>query len=313
MVNQKLLTYKSYFSHGLNIDSFIPLDGLVQVNSKPNVTITEGHIRKTSFYKEFPAEKIMSGSGFKIRADKSNFCVEWLGTGGCLIENGSTVTVELDPGVAQKQFEHLITGPISAILLHQKDRVVLHGSAINIQDKAIVFLGDKGYGKSTLAAHFQKRGHHLISDDLVPISFNDKFCETVPGHPKIRLYPDSSQSIGLNPNDLPRVDERFNKRYIKFPGKFSIKPVRIGCIFVLNLADEIQISNLNSTASFIEIVRNTFLNRFLEVTENSVEHFQKTQKIIQSVPVFRLGRPHDFSCMEKVTEKIKQHVQSFLT
>jgi hypothetical protein len=53
------------------------------------------------------------------------------------------------------------------------DRLTIHAGAVAIDDKVIAFCGASGVGKSSLAWALVKSGAQPISDDLLPIRFND--------------------------------------------------------------------------------------------------------------------------------------------
>jgi len=46
---------------------------------------------------------------------------------------------------------------------------VLHASAVNINNKALIFAGKCGAGKSTLVAGLQRHGFSYLSDDICPL------------------------------------------------------------------------------------------------------------------------------------------------
>ncbi len=56
---------------------------------------------------------------------------------------------------------HAAAGPGHGLLLHLRGMLVLHASAIGVGDQAVVFMGDKGAGKSTTAAAMIAAGHPL--------------------------------------------------------------------------------------------------------------------------------------------------------
>ncbi len=65
----------------------------------------------------------------------------------------------------------IIAGTVSAFVLAMGGRCVLHGSAVEINGRAIAFVGTSGQGKSTMAAMFCAQGASLITDDVLPLEF----------------------------------------------------------------------------------------------------------------------------------------------
>lgn len=311
--------FPSYHCYGLIIDSEIPIPDFSQTERDGKVFIRLGQVRNTGIYCKFQKslEKISQEkdifleSGCIIGGSKDVFFIEWSDIGCCLIENGLNVVVELYPGARVEDVVPFITTQVLAILLHQNGNLVLHASSVLINNHAVVFLGDKGYGKSTIAAHLQVKGHKLISDDLVPVNCFDGFFQTVPGFPRLKLFPDSITSIGLNPKAMPLVHETFTKHFYKCPEDFSTKPIKIGCIFILKKDSRVGIEKMNPVAAFIELVRNTYLSSYIEATENTVQHFNYCQEIVKSIPVFELKRPHNFSLMSEVTAGVEEQVPNF--
>ena len=51
---------------------------------------------------------------------------------------------------------------------------VFHASAVSNQQKAVLFLGDSGNGKSTSLALLQKHGFQCLADDFVPVAAKNK-------------------------------------------------------------------------------------------------------------------------------------------
>lgn len=297
---------KFYSSYGLNIKSFIHLPNLLSSQCSSDVIIRKGCVKKTNFYQGFKQEKIVSVGGvLTVRPAEKVFALEWKNLGACLIENGSDVSVELDAGARRQEIAPLLTGPVLAVLLHQRKHLVLHASAVKINGRAAVFLGNKGFGKSTLAAHLRSRGHTLISDDLVPVYFSRGMAETIPGHPQICLFADSAASVGLNTENLPTVNSWTTKKRVSAGVGFSTEPVKLGGVFVLNKTDRVELSAANSLSAFIELARNSYMHRYLAQTENTCLHFEQCRRLLETVPIFNLNRPHDYGCMPRVSEMIE--------
>jgi hypothetical protein len=65
----------------------------------------------------------------------------------------------------------VITGTITAFILAMGGQFVLHGSAVELDGKALAFVGESGQGKSTMAALFCAFGASLVTDDVLPLEF----------------------------------------------------------------------------------------------------------------------------------------------
>ena len=77
-----------------------------------------------------------------------------------------------------------IAGPVLGTLSYQRGLISLHSNTIVIDGKAIALSGHSGAGKSTLAAMLMKRGHRLISDDVLPLVEMDGRTFGLPGSQK---------------------------------------------------------------------------------------------------------------------------------
>ena len=298
------LHHKSYLSYGLKIASFVPLTGLITSDLEPDTFVLSGSVRTDSRYSDFDAADIVLRPGLSVRASRDFFFIEWDSVGACLIESGTDVTIEIGDEIDEKDFIPLITGPILAVLLHQRGQLVLHASAVNIDGRAVVFLGAKGSGKSTLAAHLQQHGHELISDDIVPVSFSSNVAETIPGYPQIRLFPDSVESIGFEPGSMPQVNTWIDKRHFVPDGDFTSEPIELGCIFILGTGESVLVQEVNPYSAFIEIADNTYTGAFLKETDSVGVHFELCERLVKAVPVLRLSRPHDFGRMQEIIEMV---------
>ena len=302
------MDHKTYLSYGLKINSFIPLTGLTTSDDEADVSIIRGNVRLDARYTDFDEDHLVYRPGLSVRATPEYFIIDWGRLGLCLIEGGKRAIFEVGDNIDETDLIPYITGPILGVLLHQRERLVLHASAVNIHDRAIVFLGHKGAGKSTLAAHLQAAGYSLISDDMVPISFSDDIAQTLPGYPQIRLFPDSVKSMGLDPGNLPQINSWINKRHFTPAGDFSLTPITLGGIFILSVGDEISLTELNPYTAFMEIANNTYTGAFLKETGSIETHFKVCQKLVRSVPVRSLVRPHDYDRSEEIVDLIARSV-----
>jgi hypothetical protein len=309
MTSSSAAIEKTYFysAYGLNINSAVPLPELIPAGSGEDVTVRLSNLSDSFLETELKDAVRFERSGFFVRVSTAAIFYHWNGVGRALIRNGSEVIIEPDPSIEKTDLSPFITGTILAVLLHQRGTMVLHSSAVIINGEGVAFLGEKGAGKSTFAAYLQLKGHRLITDDLVAVKFSGGEIETIPGFPRIRLWSDSLESVGLNPEDLPRINKFINKRSLHCSKKFSISPVKLSRLYILSEGDEIEIERLNEKEAFIEIARYTYLSRYLQATGKIKEHFHQCQAVVKSVPVFKLQRPHDFGKLPELASKIENY------
>lgn len=95
--------------------------------------------------------------------------------------------------------------------------LLLHGSSVAIQGSAVVFLGHKGRGKSTIASKLYSCGHHLISDDHIVFEKDASGnLSVIPAYPHIKLWENAIYStLGKTPDELHLLDPQLDKRDIE--------------------------------------------------------------------------------------------------
>lgn len=107
----------------------------------------------------------------RVGRDGDRLVAEWLGRARLSVaHDGSDVVFVPEPGADRAEIEKLRRGAVRLLLAHLTGATPLHGSAVALDGRAIVFVGGTGQGKSTLAATFcDLAGASLLSDDAVVI------------------------------------------------------------------------------------------------------------------------------------------------
>lgn len=110
------------------------------------------------------------------------------GVGSFLVRAGGTeIAVDLDPDFDRRLVALPLLGPVIAILMHRLGYLVLHGSAVELDGRAAIFLGDKGAGKSTTAASLVAAGYPLIADDVVAVRLSGEAPVVAAGYQAMKL------------------------------------------------------------------------------------------------------------------------------
>jgi hypothetical protein len=301
----------SYWAYGINIESDVLLPDLMNAaDAASDVRIRHGEVTGSPVFKSLSENaQVFERPGCRIVAAPEAMCISWDKVGRFLVQGGTEVIVEPEPNVPTEDLQPFLTGPVLSVLLHQRGLFVLHASAVVIDGTAVAFLGAKGDGKSTLAAHLQVRGHRLIGDDIVPVALQNSGAVVVSGFPRIKLFNDSIIAVGHEPSNFPFIHRFVDKRSFQYSPNLSTEPISLHSLYILCEGEKVCLERLGHAAKFIEITRHTYVNRYLHAIGAESEHFEHCRKLIQKLPVWKLNRPRDFKAMEEVCKLVENSVR----
>ena len=107
---------------------------------------------------------------YRVGRKDAYYVAEWDGIGALWARSPSSAELFPVAGLDPVYEDKWRRGLVHALVRHLVGRTTLHGSAVVIAGRAIVFLGESGTGKSTCAADLCGRlGAELLADDTVEI------------------------------------------------------------------------------------------------------------------------------------------------
>jgi hypothetical protein len=124
------------------------------------------------------------------------------GTGRILIRNGCEVTVDAERDADPVNMRALLTGPIQAVLWHQRGLLPLHANAVVIGGRAVALAGNAAAGKSALAATLAQHGHENLADDICVVDVAAPRVMALPGVASLRLWQDTLNELGIASDGL---------------------------------------------------------------------------------------------------------------
>ena len=127
------------------------------------------------------------------------------GLASFLVRGGCEIVISPEAGIDEEVLRPLILGPIMSIILRQRGLLVLHASAVNINNRAVAFMGHSGWGKSTLVTAFHTKGYEVLTDDVLPIQVSADSSLVFPSYPQFKLLPDAATSLGQNTESLSPI------------------------------------------------------------------------------------------------------------
>lgn len=204
-----------------------------------------------------------------------------------------------------------LLGPVLGILLRRRGTECLHASAVALQGKAILFAGDAGAGKSTTAAAMARRGHPVLSDDIVAVTERDRAFWAASAYPYLSLWQESVEMLYGSETKLPAFSPSYAKKQLALgidSYVFQEFALPLGCIFVFaercSSPQAPAIEELTLQESLMALIANSYATKTLD-KEMRAKEFGFFGRMISTVR-FRRLRPHkDPRFIERMCEAIE--------
>jgi len=288
----------SYIAYGLALRSALPLPELVAADETTDVFVRLGKVDRSR------SNAAAEGHCFRAFADEAYLFWEEVGT--FLVRSGNEIIVEPAPGVEERVLRLFILGPALAVLLHQRGLLVLHASAVALDDGAVVFLGGPGWGKSTMAAAMYARDYGVVADDVVAVDLDGERGPTIfPGFPQLKLWPDATVSLGDIAETLPQLHPRLEKRACRVASGFPRTPLSLRHIYVLDEGRNHTIEPIEKQDALVELVRHSYGVRLLQPV-NPRSHFLQCANLANKVPVRRLKRLRSLPALPELAQIVEE-------
>ncbi|GAB4022938.1 hypothetical protein GCM10028808_71920 [Spirosoma migulaei] len=301
------LTRYYYTAYGLTIGSEIQLPPLKEVTPKPvDVVIRRGALPESPPLQ--PTKIYRAGLQAKFAQNgPQQLWLNWAPILSFMVVNGQELV--LDTTQTDEDLLSLFTlSEALGLILFQRGYFLLHGSAIHLNGKGVVFLGEPGAGKSTTVAAFAQGGVSVISDDMVCIQVNATGPSLVlPAFPQIKIWENSVTGLQIEKDGLTAVREGVNKFSWHDSIVFNENPVTLDQIFVLTAPNELAGTSFQVPKHQIPIELISYFplaDSLLQGTPLK-DYFEKSTTLAHSVPVIKLSRPADFSRLHAFVDDLK--------
>lgn len=228
--------------------------------------------------------------------------------------DGLEVTCTATPHVGPATLSHLYLNQVVPLALSQQGRLVFHASAVDLDGRAVAFLGHSGRGKSTLAASFGTNGVGFLTDDVLLLRQDktDTCPRVVPSLASVRLWRDSTEAI--IPDSVsadPRVQFTTKDRFACGPDLlFNGCERKLRCAYILGETDTavVTISPMSKAEALDAWLKHSFaLDR--EDVSATARLFDRVAELTRTVPIFHLNYPRRFEYLDEVRAAILSDVR----
>ena len=288
----------SYWAYGLGILSELNIPELIVKSSRLDVEIRRGNLNGLM--------KSIETDNVRFWTTDSDAYYNYKNICSFLLRDKKEIIIDLAPSVDERLVRLFLLGRVFGTLLHQRGKLVLHGSAISMNRGAVAFIGKSGSGKSTVAAYLCAKGYSLVADDLVVIDSAGAAPVVYPAFPQLNIWPDVAKSLGYDANELPFVGPNENKRAVHLGSNFSLSPIPLRRIYVLDRAKHVKAHILDHQESMIELVRNSYATLSLKAGNNLSSHFFHSANVAKNVSIYRWARPFGLEFMPDIVRTVEE-------
>jgi hypothetical protein len=274
----------TYACYGLVLSSDIDLPDLgapIETDAAPDVTVRLGALSAP------PPE--LDPLPYGLWRSATACGVEVPDVGRYEARAGREVIIDALPGADPRAIRLFLLGTVMGAVMMQRDHLVLHGNAVRIGDSCAVVVGHSGAGKSTLAAEFDRRGYDVLSDDVVPV---DSEGRAVPGYPRIKLWDDALERLGVATDGLERINDDHEKFQLPLR-RADLQPLPLRWIYVLerHAGSELTTERVHGAATFGLLHEHTYRNELVHGPDAVARHLQQCARLIRSARVTLVQRP----------------------
>ncbi len=229
-----------------------------------------------------------------------------------LTSNATDVWACWPEGLSLEDASTYLLGPVLGLLLRLRGLTCLHASSVTFAHSAVAFVGTEGAGKSTTAAAIARRGHAVISDDIVAIVDREDGFFVQPAYPYLSLWPESVEMLYGSGKTLPNFSQNWDKRQLSLAEnrlRFEEQTLPLGAIFLLGQRTSEPgapfLEKLRPQEGLLPLVVDSYATNLLD-TKMRAREFELLGHLLAAVPVWRL-RPHsDPSRMGLLCDLISQ-------
>jgi len=319
--NKGLLSLISYRYCGLPVQSNIPIPELPRFDTKERGIIfkirharppAEDHVWSQHWFSS-------TGEGILSYCHQDNFhYLRFPGLADFQISPFSTqIICDPIPKIPRETIRHLLLDHVIPRCFAYQGKLMVHASAVRYEHYLILFVGDSGTGKSTLAGKFHLAGQSIVADDCLWIKGGRESVKAISTYRGLRLWSDSLDVLFPSDQKFDLMAHYSSKRRISLSEDDLLEHkdgLPILAVFVLSQADVFQDSDfslekLSSRESFIALMKQSFQ---LDVQDfNRIrELMSKLGHIVSKLRVYRLKMPYNYDLLSQVHKRILETVSN---
>ena len=210
------------------------------------------------------------------------------------------------PAPHTQTLRHQLLDHVLPRVLDHLGNLMLHGSAVDTASGAVLFVGESGRGKSTLAASFRSAGMVLLSDDCVRLTNSaGGGVDCLPTYRSLRLWPDSA-AILMATSPFEPVASDSDKRRFAYSDGSRTGAVKVAAVCVIAAPSDrsaVDVTPLPPARAVSLLLSQCFR---LDPTDTVATRrtFEMCADVVERLPVVELSYPRDYDRLPDVRDAV---------
>ena len=298
----------NYYVYGLNIKSEIEIEEFVKLDDIDNKDVVSISYGKMS---DEIKEEIKQGKILKLSNNKIWFHINDIAS--YCVTDGNKIEVELCDNADMKLMKIYVMCSCLGFIMIQKKMIAIHGGVIEMDDKAVIFTGDRGAGKSTLTTALRERGYKFISDDVARVKI-DKVPYVMPGLPYQKLCESAMDKFGYDKEAFTSfMSDKEVKYIVPAMDEFVSEKRELVSIVKLTVGDvdEVTIEELRGSEKLNNIIENIYRGEYIKhLGKMDPIYFKQCVDIAKNIRFFKITRPANQFTVDTQIDLIEGEIMS---
>ena len=245
--------------------------------------------------------------GYKFQAKPSQILLQTIRIADFHITDGKKIIVKPKNGGQPGAIQTLLWGWVLAALLHQREIFPLHGSVIKSGEKAIIFCGASGFGKSTISMALVQRGYRILDDNMAVLFFQDNHVYVHPGVPEIKMHEKEAPVTIQNQLSIQRLFPESDKFSIDVSRQYFENSLPVTTVFILEKSlKQREIVSLKGRGKIKALQNNIFCGRFIEGLAKTKPLFEFLIRLSQCIDVLLIKEPRCEDFPHPLVDKLEE-------
>ncbi len=225
---------------------------------------------------------------------------------------GEGVTIERPNGPTDPAEEYLwLNGSIYAAIACINGLYPIHASAVACGGQVFAFTGPSGAGKSTLVAQLTRHELPMFCDDTLVLDLSQPgqvLC--LPGHKRLKLWPDAVEMTGARPAE--QVMASVPKFYSEPAGGTVVDVLPLAELCFLEEGDTARIEPLHGGEKLVRLQDDHYTTDLIMAASrpDRIARFAQLANLARTIRLTRFVRPRDASRFAVDAALVERHVKA---